>query len=238
MTASAASITVLEVEDLKVHFPITAGVDPAQAGRHGEGGRRRVASACARGETLGLVGESGCGKSTTGPRHPAHARHHRRARSSSRARTSPRYDRARMRPIRAAHADGLPGPLRLAEPAHEGGRHRRRAAGRARHGVRPATSTARASPICCDMVGLLPDMAERYPHEFSGGQRQRIGIARALALEPTPADLRRAGVGARRVDPGAGREPVHGSAGAARASPTSSSPTISPWCATSATASP
>jgi peptide/nickel transport system ATP-binding protein len=68
-----------------------------------------------------------------------------------------------------------------------------------------------------EVVGLRPPTASRYPHEFSGGQRQRIGIARALALAQALHRLRRAGLGARCLDPGADHQPAAGPAGGARA---------------------
>ncbi len=181
MTSSAPE-TVLEVCDLKVHFPVMAGAVL----------RRQVGSVKAvdgvsfdvrRGETLGLVGESGCGKSTTGL-----------AVLKMLDITSGQvvfegedisgYDRARMRPIRRRMQMVYQDPfgslnprMKVAELVGEPLQVHGMAGDRGAYRARVAS--------LLDMVGLLPDMADRYPHEFSGGQRQRIGIARALALEPS-----------------------------------------------------
>jgi oligopeptide transport system ATP-binding protein len=181
MTASLPD-AVLRVQDLKVHFPITAGL----LGRRQVGTVKAVdgvSFSVARGETLGLVGESGCGKSTTGLA-ILRMLDITSGRVEFEGEDISRHDRGRMRPIRRRMqmvyqdpygslnprmtvADIVGEPLVVHGLADDKDRYRVRVAELLR------------------MVGLLPDMAERYPHEFSGGQRQRIGIARALALEPT-----------------------------------------------------
>jgi len=181
MTASPPD-AVLRVQDLKVHFPVTAGIVV----------RRQVGTVKAvdgvsftvrRGETLGLVGESGCGKSTTGLA-ILRMLDITSGTVEFEGENITGYDRGRMRPIRAKMqmvyqdpygslnprmkvADIVGEPLVVHGQAEDKDKYRARVADLLR------------------MVGLLPDMAERYPHEFSGGQRQRIGIARALALEPS-----------------------------------------------------
>ncbi|MBD3647590.1 MAG: ATP-binding cassette domain-containing protein [Pseudomonadales bacterium] len=172
---------IVSVRDLKVHFPVTGGIlrktvgwVPAVDG---------VSFDLKRGETFSLVGESGCGKSTT---------------ALAVLRMQPvtdgqiifegtditNYTPAQMRPIRRGMQMVYQDPFGSLNPRMKVGD----IIGEPLvvHGMASDRKKFRARiRELMDIVGLLPDMADRYPHEFSGGQRQRIGIARALALDPS-----------------------------------------------------
>ncbi len=173
---------LLRVDGLRVHFPVTEGVifrKQVGAVKAVDG----VSFELHAGETLGLVGESGCGKSTTAlsvlrMQEPTAGSIFFEGRDITSA--TP----AEMRPLRRRLQMVYQDPFGSLNPRM-----------RVRdiigepllvHGVGGPRSTYRARIAeLMDLVGLLPNMADRYPHEFSGGQRQRIGIARALALEPS-----------------------------------------------------
>jgi len=173
---------LLRVENLKVHFPVMRGVIlKKQVGTvHAVDG---VSFTLDRGETLGLVGESGCGKSTTGLA-VLRMQDSTAGRIEFEGQDITHHDKAQMRPIRQrlqmVYQDpyGSLNPRMkvndiIGEPLVV-------------HAMAPdkVAYEARIAELM-RTVGLLPDMADRYPHEFSGGQRQRIGIARALAMEPS-----------------------------------------------------
>jgi len=181
MTAHANGNELLRVDDLKVHFPLTRGVlIKRQVGvvKAVDG----VSFALQRGETLGLVGESGCGKTTTSlavlrmQTLTAGRITFEGEDISATDRTRGRF-RRRMQMVYQDPYGSLDPRMKVrdivGEPLVVHGVHSDRAEYRERVAALLAS------------VGLLADMAERYPHEFSGGQRQRIGIARALALEPS-----------------------------------------------------
>ncbi len=173
-------VPLLRVENLQVHFPVYSGVIAQK-----EVGRVRavdgVSFSVMPGETLGLVGESGCGKSTTGLAllrmlEPTGGQ------IVFEGTDITRFDRKQMLPIRRRMQMVYQDPFGSLNPrmtvADIVGEpldvHRIGDSGARRAKVLDLLST----------VGLTKEMAGRYPHEFSGGQRQRIAIARALAVEP------------------------------------------------------
>jgi oligopeptide transport system ATP-binding protein len=172
---------LLRVENLVKHFPITKGIlFQKQVGAvHAVDG---LSFDVYRGETLGLVGESGCGKSTTGRtilqlyKPTAGQVHFDGVDLVSLKGESMRLMRRKMQMIfqdpyaslnpRMAIADIIGEPLVV-------------------HNVASGNELNDRVKNLLELVGLNPGFANRFPHEFSGGQRQRIGIARALALQPS-----------------------------------------------------
>ena len=171
---------LLKVVDLKMHFPIYRGVFQRQVGAvHAVDG---VSFDVKRGETLGLVGESGCGKSTTGRailqlyKPTAGEVIFEGTDLVGLKREEMRWMRRQMQMIfqdpyaslnpRMTVEDIVGEPLVV-------------------HNAATGKEIQERVAHLLELVNLSPSFASRYPHEFSGGQRQRIGVARALALQPS-----------------------------------------------------
>ena len=174
---------LLEVNNLKMYFPVTSGMLFQRTVAHVKA-VDDVSFTVKKGETLGLVGESGCGKTTTGRCILPASTSPQAERSSLRDKTLRNLGTKQMRTMRRQMQVIFQDPLQLAEPADD-----LRGTSLGSPSWCTASSTGRAEyrekvAELLQNVGLNPYMADRFPHEFSGGQRQRIGVARALSVSP------------------------------------------------------
>jgi peptide/nickel transport system ATP-binding protein len=171
---------LVEIEDLKVYFPIKSGI---VLDRH-VGDIRAVdgiSLAIERGETLGLVGESGCGKSTVG-RTILRLYEPTEGQIRFDGQDITHLSEGDLRPLRRRMQMIFQDPYASLNPRHSVGR----IVGEPLrvHGLASRKQAGQRVRELLEIVGLPADAASRYPHEFSGGQRQRIGLARSLSLNP------------------------------------------------------
>jgi len=175
----SAAAPLLDVRNLTTRFPLRGGVLQRVTGHvHAV---EDVSLHIRRGETLGLVGESGCGKSTVGRsvlRLTEPTAGEIRLDGIDIARLPPR----RLRPLRRRLQIIFQDPFSSLNPRLKAGDIVGEAL--AIHGMAGRRERARRVAELFERVGLRPDQMQRFPHEFSGGQRQRLAIARALIVGP------------------------------------------------------